>query len=161
MRLYTVSFDVYDLRGNKIERSRREVYAETNLEAKNKIVRIYGARTVWGHVRVKNFKIEKFVPTEMASPTKPGILKFAVEYDLIFVVKDASGGWKTGPTNRLVRQVSHKKQIVEAADSESALHKIMDYWLRINPTSNIMRVHVKEVGAAKKIKKRKNKGGTK
>ena len=153
---YTVSFDVFDLHGTLIERARREVFADTSMSAKNKIAKDYSARRTWGHIRIKNFKIDKFVPVAgVEEPTRPTMRKFNIEYSLILRAKNGSGALLYGSSGLPIRRELHKKQIVEANSEGEALRNLLGYWLKIDPSANMARIHVNEIDTTKKGRKKK------
>ena len=153
LKRFTVSFDVFDLHGTLIERGHREVFADTAMGAKNRIAKDYAWKPTWGHIKIKNFKIDKFVPVE--TPVKPTIPKFLIEYDLVFKVKDPSGGWRYGITGYPVAHKSHEKQIITAINQSQAIKQVSDHWKKINPSSMMARIKVTEIDTAKKGRKRK------
>jgi hypothetical protein len=153
LKRYTVSFDVFDLHGKKIDRGRRDVFADTSLEAKNEIAKAYRSKEFWRHVKVKNYKIEKFVPTE--EPSRASHPQFIVEYKLVYPQKDVFGGYKRGATGYYIYHESHQRQKIEADNRVSAAVRVKMYWKKLNPLAQITDIKITEVKEKKKGARRR------
>ena len=147
LKRFTVSFDVFDLHGTLIERGYRDIFANSAMEAKNKVSHDYSAKQTWGHIKVKNFKIVKFVP--VAPPTKPTAPKFLVEYVWEYQDKRSSGEFRRGLSEYQVTKSRPEKIIVTAKNKTKALDKVLASLLKINRTSRMSSVRVSEVDAGK------------
>lgn len=81
-KIYSVSFEIYDLHGNLLgHKTENDVAAKDHIAAKNKVIAQYKIKEYWGHVVIRNLKtvLTKYQPK--AQDNRPEyLLQFTVQY---------------------------------------------------------------------------------